>query len=362
VRRFRCAVALAVAVLVSGCLSPAEQRTHADQAVGERTGEVVSVRVAGGHAAVRELNADTLVLWQSAPSIEVELDWYEAGSLRLELLNSMPNSELSVTEGEGLALAVESSSLPTRAHYSLSANSPGIRRLAVRAPRGTSPFKIGLMSDVQEAIDEVGDIFHKMNAEADLDFILGAGDLTRRGTSAQLRRFQRELEALNVPYYTTLGNHEVGTSPPAYHALFGRGSYSFEHRDVRFTLLDSASATIDPTVYEWLEGWGAEAAERLHVVAMHIPPIDPVGVRNGSFASRAEANKLLGRLVRLDVDLTLYGHIHSYYRFENAGIEARISGGGGAIPERFDSIGRHFLVIDFDPQARQFQSRVVRVD
>jgi hypothetical protein len=95
---------------------------------------------------------------------------------------------------------------------------------------------------------------------------------------------------------------------------------------------------------------------------MHIPPLDPIGVRNGAFASRNEAAKLLARLATAGVDLTLYGHIHSYYHFDNAGIPAFISGGGGAIPEKFDNIGRHFLVVDADPSAQTFQVRVVRVD
>ena len=84
-------------------------------------------------------------------------------------------------------------------------------------------------------------------------------------------------------------------------------------------------------------------------------------MRNGSFASRNEAAKLLGRLARGRVDLTLYGHIHSYYDFENAGIPAYISGGGGAVPERFDRIGRHFLVVDAD-QRGVSKVEVVRVD
>jgi Icc protein len=71
---------------------------------------------------------------------------------------------------------------------------------------------------------------------------------------------------------------------------------------------------------------------------------------------------LLARLAAGGVDLTLYGHIHSYYRFHNAGIPAYISGGGGSHPERFDQIGRHFLVVDADPGAGTLQVRVVRVD
>jgi Icc protein len=127
-------------------------------------------------------------------------------------------------------------------------------------------------------------------------------------------------------------------------------------------LLDSASATLDPIVYDWLDEWLRLGAEQPHVVAMHIAPLDPIGVRNGAFANRAEAGKLLSRLAAHGVDLTLYGHIHSYYRFDNAGIPAFISGGGGAIPERFDDIGRHFLVIDVDPATSSFTSTTVRVD
>ena len=60
---------------------------------------------------------------------------------------------------------------------------------------------------------------------------------------------------------------------------------------------------------------------------------------------------MLSRLAAGDVDLTLYGHIHTYIEFENAGIPAYVSGGGGADPMHFDGIDRHFLVIEVDPAA-----------
>lgn len=59
-----------------------------------------------------------------------------------------------------------------------------------------------------------------------------------------------------------------------------------------------------------------------------------------------------------DVDLTVYGHVHSFYAFENAGI----TGGGGSIPERLDGIGRHDLAIDVEPEPQRFEVGVVRVD
>jgi 3',5'-cyclic-AMP phosphodiesterase len=115
-------------------------------------------------------------------------------------------------------------------------------------------------------------------------------------------------------------------------------------------------------VYGWLDDWLARGIDETHVVFMHYPVLDPVGVRNGAFASRSEAGKLLGKLSQSDVDLTLYGHIHSFYAFENAGIPAYISGGGGAIPETFDGVGRHFLMVHADAKRATISVRIERVD
>jgi 3',5'-cyclic-AMP phosphodiesterase len=54
--------------------------------------------------------------------------------------------------------------------------------------------------------------------------------------------------------------------------------------------------------------------------------------------------------------------VHSFYAFTNAGIPAYISGGGGAIPQRLDGIGRHYLVVDVDSARQISEVAVVRVD
>ena len=218
------------------------------------------------------------------------------------------------------------------------------------------------MADVQEAIDRVEDIYAVVNADPSIRFVLFNGDLTEQGSHAELEVFQAKMASLRVPLYATLGNHELGTRDDSFHDFFGRGSSSFVFRGVRFTLLDSASATVDPRVYRWLDGWLEQGAGSLHIVTMHIPPLDPAGERNGSFASRAEANKLVGRLAEGGVDLTIYGHIHSYYAYQNAGIPAFITGGGGSIPERMDGIGRHYLTVDVDPRLQQARTGFVPVD
>jgi len=349
--------------LVVACQRPAEERARRDLDVGHADNGVLGVNVPGGLAAVRVFTSDRLVLWSSAPGWELELDAREAVAFTLELRNIMPSADLTVVESAGASIDPLESELVTRKRYSLTVPA-GQTKLRLGAPGALEDgaFRFALMSDVQEAIDAVDDLYLRMNEEDGVDFLLGAGDLTEGGSVEELVEFQDHLEILELPYYTTLGNHELWSKHPPYQDYFGRSSFHFVHRGVHFSMIDSGSATIDPLVYEWLDGWLAAAYDDVHVVAMHIPPLDPIGVRNGAFGNRAEGASFVAQLAQSRVDLTLYGHIHSYYSFDNAGIPAFISGGGGALPERFDNMGRHFMLIDIDPRLGLTDTRIVRVD
>jgi 3',5'-cyclic-AMP phosphodiesterase len=354
-----------LAVFFAGCLRPSEERARRDEQVGIAEVDGVRIAVDEGHAVVRELTPERVLLWESAPTFSLTLTWSAPppSQLSVEVLNCMPGAQLQAFPGATLLSSERDAT--GRCSFQLGSIEVDPGLVLSIGPAGAlepTPFQFAVLSDVQEAIPRVQDIFALLNREPDIDFLLGAGDLTEQGTRGELQRFERELRQLEVPYYTTLGNHELGESPSLFQDYYGRGSQSFVYRGVRFTLLDSASATLDPIVFGWLDQWLAAGADQAHVVAMHIPPLDPVGVRNGAFANRNEAAKLLGRLASADVELTLYGHIHSYYHFENAGIPAHVSGGGGAIPERFDDMGRHFLVVNVDPTTQAMGVRVVRVD
>lgn len=349
--------------LALSCLRPTEERVSADLQVGQAEQGVLSVKVDDGLAAVRALEDDHVVLWGSAPSFAWELTASVDRQVRVDVQNCLPDAELELASGDAELTPLEDSGIPTRKSWRV-ALPAGTVRLALAAPDtdGTESFRFGLLSDIQEAIDRVSDIYDRMNEVHQLRFVLGAGDLTQRGHRDQLERFQSELLRLKVPYFATLGNHELGTHPDLFHEYFGRGNFHFRFHGVAFTLLDDASASIDPTVYDWLDEWLESSRREVHIVAMHIPPVDPIGVRNGSMASRNEADKLLARLAEGRVDMTLYGHIHSYYSFDNAGIPAFIAGGGGAIPERFDRIGRHFMVFDVDSQNGVTARSLIKVD
>jgi Icc protein len=351
---------LVALLLVAGCMDVAEERAQREEEIGHASNDTVTVSVDDGLASVQQLDRSGLRLWGSAPALTIRLGFGASPppSFTVALDNAMPDAVLA-----GVPATPAVSLVPTERRWSFTPPA-GDLVLTVAPPDAAlpGPFRFAALADVQEAIGEVQDIYRRIGQDPQIRFVVFDGDLTQWGNSDELRRFQRECKSLAVPLFATLGNHELGSRPPAFHTLFGRGSFRYVFRGVQFTMLDSASATLAPLTYTRLEGWLAEGRDRLHVVGMHIPPIDPVGTRNGAFASRAEAARLLAMLAGGGVDLTLYGHIHSYYSFWNAGIPAYISGGGGSIPERFDGIGRHFLVLDADPAEKEVKVRVVRVD
>lgn len=342
---------------LAGCAPEAAERATRDETVGVASTVHGDVVVTGGLAVVRSQTADTIQLWASAPAIELTVTRPVAREVAIEVLNAMPEAVLTGVRASSVA-----SPRPTQKRW-LAVLPEGTSRFTIAPPEATSAgaWRFGFLADVQDAIDRVQDVFATLNAQPELSFVLGAGDLTQDGTLEEMARFEAELVGLARPFYSTLGNHDVleGT---LWHDVFGRGSFRFTYRGVQFTLLDSASATLDPKTTSWLQGWLDEGRSRTHVVAMHIPLVDPVGVRNGAFGSRAEAAKILAMMAGGEVDLALYGHIHSFYAFDHAGIPAFIAGGGGAFPETLDGYERHVLVFDVGAEMGVIGTSYVPVD
>jgi Icc protein len=363
--RWRPLLLLAVSLL--GCSDRAAERAERDLEVG--IGEAGGVRftVTDGLGVLRQLEPGRLLLWASAPALELVVDASTGAttSWSVELRNLQPGARLeaATSAGEPIAVSETATAVPTRKLFQLElpASSRSVLRLVPPDAVDGGALRLAVLGDIQGGVDRLGEMLSLIAAEPGVELVLGMGDLTRTGTDDEMARIERELEALPLPFYSAIGNHDAPADTP-WHGWYGRASQRFVHRGMQFTMIDSAGATVAAQVYDWLEAWLAEGASRTHVVTMHIPPLDPAGVRNGALASRAEAGQMLAMLARGNVDLTLYGHVHSYYSFENAGIPAFISGGGGASEEAFVGTGRHYLVVDLDSERGLVSTRMVPVD
>lgn len=352
----------------SGCTDVADGRARRDARIGQASAPGISLVVQGGLANVNSLSSVGAQLWLQAPDVSFGLD-LPAGAPPIEIIasNALDDAQMiALSPATGVVIEPLGATIPHEKRWRVTP--PTVAgmislRIAPADADVAGRWRFAVFADVQSAIDRVGDIYRRMSQDPDIRFAIITGDLTETGSAAQLTRFQAEMTGgVPFPIYATLGNHELGTRDDLFHDYFGRGNFSFVFRAVRFTLLDTASATVAPLAYEWLADWLVAGIDGVHFVFAHIPPLDPAGTRNGAFASRLEANKLLSLFASGKVDVTFYGHVHSFYAFANAGIPAYISGGGGAIPQRLDGIGRHYLVVDVDSARQISEVAVVRVD
>ncbi len=369
-RHYFLAMLVLAPLLVSpGCVRPAKDRAQLDRTVGKAHTPSVHLKVVDGLAAVHSLKDGELDLWAQAPVLDLDLDLDADAPTRwtIALQNAMPADQISAT-GDGAAsfgVASRDHSAPTVITWTVDLQPGASTTLHIAPPDADTAegYRFAVLSDIQDAVSSVGDIYKRMNQDPKIRFVVSTGDITQFGTMHELRYFMKRLGDLDVPFFTTTGNHEIGPADPAgFHNLYGRANFHFRFKGVAFTFIDSGSSTVDPLAYDWLRQWLDEAKGDTHVFVTHIPPIDPSGIRNGAFASRNEAAKLLEMLAKGKVNLALYGHIHSYYAQSNAHIPIFISGGGGALPEKFDGIGRNYLTVDIAPDNKVAQVGVVRIE
>jgi 3',5'-cyclic-AMP phosphodiesterase len=342
-------VALLGMLTLVGCTRPGEQRALAELDVGAASLRGISVQATGGLAAVRELGDGKLELWSQTPDLElsVTLDAGAAGTWTIVARNTLFDAVL--TEN-GIVHTRAPGGFPTVATFALTLGA-GTTKLRIAPPDAdrAEVYQVAVMADIQTALPIVDDVFRAISGVPGLRFVAGIGDVTERGEIDEYDLFERQLQTLTIPFYTTLGNHELWSPPERFYDRYGRASFHFGFKGAAFTFVDSGDTGLDPVVEDWLDGWLADAQDQAHVFLTHVPPLDPFGGRYGSFRSAEDARRLLARLVEGHVDLTLYGHIHTYIQYENAGIPAYISGGGGAQPMKWDGIDRHFLVVTIDP-------------
>ncbi len=368
----------------SACLNVAQDRTELEEQVGHAQLDHILVDIKDGLASVREFSVQThstkkdlfLELWAQAPSLEINLDIKaqehteaktdDVVSIELKLYNVMSNSQVFLTQTSSQTLSQTEINVeyiaPTIMSTQLTLKT-GTYHIHVVPPQppGDQSWKFAVFADVQERLNGVADLFIPLGQE-ELKFALISGDLTEQGRIEELKQFQKQqLTYLPFPCYATLGNHELGTDGVPFYHYFGRGSFSFEYGEARFTLIDGASASIAPRTQARLNTWLDQGAEQLHVLATHIPLLDPDGTRGGAHASRLEAAKLLNDLQAHHLDLLLYGHVHTYRYFYQAGIPTIISGGGGSIPMRLDGIGRHYVVFEINQARDGFSHQVQRI-
>ena len=272
------------------CIRPAEHRSEDERNVGVASVGQSRIEVQNGQAAVRAFSETEALLWAQAPVFSLTLSLPTQSIYTLDVKNCMPNAAIQFENSTVVPQKISA----THCRFTL-ALPPGETKLSLAPPDWDelTPFKFADMGDIQTAMDSVHEVFQAISQTPNLRFVLCTGDITERGQATEYDLFETQLEHLNIPLYSTIGNHELMGDISQWHHRYGRYSLHFDFKGVAFTYLDSGNATFDSLQYEQLARWLEKHKNDIHIFGTHYPAIDPIGSRRGGFRSGKEAFKLL---------------------------------------------------------------------
>ncbi|MDP4126667.1 MAG: metallophosphoesterase [Bacillota bacterium] len=241
----------------------------------------------------------------------------------------------------------------------LQANQPKTIKFELNAAENPEVVMLG---DNRNGYGTFSNIIDQVNAIKPA-FVVDNGDLVYGGEPNRYRLFYETVSKLQVPLYTTLGNHDIRENGlPIYTELFGPAYYSFDYLQNHFIFLDSSrgwaeKTAIPPEQYRWLEADLQKAQGKRIFVVSHIPSTDPranvtpntypespkTGVLqklmnklsgtsaiDHAFTDKAEAKKFEDLMTKYKVDTVFLSHIHSFFSFIRGNVRYVITGGAGA--------------------------------
>ena len=145
-----------------------------------------------------------------------------------------------------------------------------------------------------------------------IDFFCVLGDLTDDATADEIDSIKTQLERVGIPYYATIGNHDLLQEDgwERFRENYGPSCFPVVIADrIKLIFLDTADGTLGPTQFDWLESELAD--ERFAKIALtHYPVFDgekPIMWRLASDAERAKVQSLLDKY---GAYAWCAGHIH----------------------------------------------------
>ncbi len=188
--------------------------------------------------------------------------------------------------------------------------------------------------------------FRQEVTERGIDFFCVLGALTNDATPDEVDSIYLQLERVGVPYYATIGNHDLyqGDGWERFKENYGPSCYSVVIASrIKLIFLDTADGTIGPTQFDWLEGELKDSG-LIKIVLTHYPVFDgekPIMWRLASGAERVKVQSLLGRYGAF---AWCAGHIHGWRHMQVASVNHFTC---GAMAQQLDYGNPGYLLFTF---------------
>jgi len=214
------------------------------------------------------------------------------------------------------------------------------------AIKGTFLYSFAFCGDphMEAKGDGCFDDLDRMIKLKQIRFVIFGGDLTYLGEEGEYSNFIEHCEALTVPWYPVLGNHDIYNGGWLYYWRYlGPSVYSFNGGNAKFVVIDSAGGEIGDAQMEWIQNQLRNNKQPLLFVISHMPIYgDSYGTYK--FPETEEKQQLIELFEKYEVDFVLQGHYHGYVDITNMGVRYITS--GSFSDGLLDSGQRHFLLIN----------------
>ena len=157
------------------------------------------------------------------------------------------------------------------------------------------------------------DVIDQINSTMDTDFVLFTGDMINKTCPNQLKEFIQKANKLDIPWYTTLGNHDVQEyvmTKPAFCKIMKENNPHINHENPYYAFspkkgykiicLDSiildqitTNGRISEKQLKWLDEQLKSAKNDVVIIGLHVPVIEPYNSPSHRLLNRYEVLEIL---------------------------------------------------------------------
>ncbi|KJS49201.1 MAG: phosphohydrolase, partial [Peptococcaceae bacterium BRH_c23] len=238
-------------------------------------GSVVSIQSGFIKGEIKENgNEESLLLRSLSPTPTITIKSGKEKSYRLRLENISP-SKIETRDGLENLKVID----PHTISFTVDLKVNQVKTINFTLRTRGNP-EVVILGDNRNGYGTFTQIINQVNG-INPAFVIDNGDLVYGGEPNRYRLFYETVSKLQVPLYTTLGNHDIRENGrEIYTQLFGPPYYSFDYLNNHYVFLDSSRGwkekrAIPDEEYQWLETDLQHAQGKRIFVISHIPPTDP---------------------------------------------------------------------------------------
>jgi 3',5'-cyclic AMP phosphodiesterase CpdA len=178
-------------------------------------------------------------------------------------------------------------------------------------------FRFAMFGDVHVRADGSSLLgwFRQDAVPRNLDFFCVLGDLTNDATAEEQVFAKAQLDSVGLPYYCTLGNHDLYQAGgwEWFKSTFGPSSYTVVIGNrVKLLFLDSAEGRLGEQQFDWLETELDRGQGLVQIVCTHFAVYAGTAPIMFRLASTQERARLISLLRRYGVHSMVSGHLHGW--------------------------------------------------